>query len=160
MKVIRDTPEQLIIENRPVLLAILISLFALSFVAAGLFTMPQEPFVGAALASGGLVIGVVFNMAFTRRTQLILDRSKASVELRRRSWFGYSRMTWELQYLREALVQSSATDNTKTYRAALVIAGGMDPGVHPLTLVYSSGSGAKRAESAINRWLDSSRPTA
>lgn len=153
MKVTRETPDQLIIENNPIWLAVFISVFALVFVAVGLFLMSTEFWMGVAFTGAGLVVGVVFNLAFTRRTQVIFDRPGNLVEMRRKSLLGYSKRSWHLEHLSGADVQSSRSDNTTTYRAVMIIDGGMDAGTHPLTLVYSSGSGAQTAANAINRWL-------
>lgn len=163
MKIITNTPDQLILENRPLWLAIFVTGFALLFVAIGLAILGPEPATGVAFVLGGLFFGVVFNMAFIRRTQLILDAPRTRVELRRRSWFGYKRWTWDLKYLERAVLETSRSGDTDTHRAALIINGGMDEGVHPITLVYSSGRGAQRAKDAINNWLaalDSGHPTA
>lgn len=152
MKVTRDTPEQLIVENNPILLAIFVSVFGLIFVGIGLANIAEDFSMGLLFILGGLIFGVGFNMIFVRRTQLILDAPRNLIELRRRSWIRYSAMTWELRYLDRAIVQTSHSGDTPTHRAALIINGGMDVGTHPITLVYSSGSGAKRAADAINRW--------
>lgn len=159
MKIKRNEPSQLILENNPVLLALALTLFALLFIGIGLANIGTDPVMGLIFTGGGLVFGIGFSMAFIRRTQLILDRQSGLVELRRRSWFGYSKMIWELRHLSEAYVQTSNSGDTPTHRAALVIDGGMDAGTHPVTLVYSSGSGARRATKAINDWLDSNRHT-
>lgn len=156
MKVTRDTTDQLILENNPIVIAILISCFALIFVAAGLFLMSEQFWFGLLFTISGVAIGIVFNMAFSRRTQLILDRPSNHIELRRKSMLGYKKQTWELNYLDRAIVQSSRTDNTTTYRAAMVFSDGMDAGTHPITIVYSSGGGAERASNAINNWLAAS----
>lgn len=153
MKVTRDTPNQLIIENNPVWLAVFISVFALIFVGVGLFLMRQEFWMGVGFTLAGLVVGVIFNLAFTRRTQIIFDRPGNLVEMRRKSLLGYSKRSWALEHLSRADVQSSRSDNTTTYRAVMISDGGMDAGTHPITLVYSSGSGADTAAGAINRWL-------
>lgn len=162
MKVTRDTADQLIVENNPIWLAIFVSTFALTFIAAGLFIIQEATLFGAAFVLGGVVIGVVFNIAFVRRTQLILDAPRNLVELRHKSLLGYKRRTWDLIHLDRAIIQTSRSSDTTTYRSALVISDGMDAGTHPITIVYSSGSGADRAAAAINRWraaaLDSSLP--
>ena len=160
MKITRNTPEQLIIENRPIWLAIGVSLGGLLFVGLGLSIFPQDPVEGLIFAAAGLFFAVVFNLAFVRRTMLILDGPRQLVELRRRSWLGYSRRTWDLRHLGGAYVQSSSSDGTPTYRAALRITDGMDAGNHPITLVYSSGKGADRARRAVNDWLDRQRRAA
>ncbi len=163
MKVTRNLPEQLIIENNPIWLAIFVSVFGLVFFGVGLANVSSEPAMGIAFMLGGLGIAVGFNIIFIRRTQLILDRTRNLVELRRRSWIKYYTMSWQLNFLDRAIIQTSRSGDTDTHRAALVITGGMDAGTHPITLVYSSGSGARRAASAINDWLatlDSHTPSA
>lgn len=163
MKVTRITPDQLIIENNPIWLAIFVSVFGLIFFGVGLSLLGSETTTALVFMAGGLGIGIGFNMIFIRRTQLILDAPRNLVELRRRSWLGYSVRTWALNNLNRAEVQTSRSGDTNTHRAVLIIDGGMDAGDHPLTLVYSSGSGARRAQAAINDWLgalDSKAPNA
>ncbi|MEM6305267.1 MAG: hypothetical protein AAF744_11130 [Pseudomonadota bacterium] len=153
MKVLRDTPEQLIIENNPIWLAVFLTGFALIFLGIGLFTMSTDFWLGLAFVAGGVLAGTVFLISFVRRTQVIFDRPQNRVEMRRRSLLGYSTRSWALEHFARADVQSSRSDNSTTYRAVMVFDGGMDAGTHPITLVYSSGSGAQRACDAINRWL-------
>ncbi|MEP5729033.1 MAG: hypothetical protein ABJL67_06635 [Sulfitobacter sp.] len=159
MKVTRDTAEQLIVENNPIWLAIFVSVFGLVFVGIGLSMLSTTLGSGLLFIMGGLIIGFGFNVIFIRRTQLILDAPRDLVELRRRSWIKYTAITWQLHHLERAIVETSQSGDTPTHRAALVFNGGMDAGIHPMTLVYTSGRGAARAESAINRWLDSYRAT-
>ena len=153
MKVTRNSPQQLIVENNPIWLAVFVSLFGLIFFAIGMVNVSSEPGLGLMFMAAGLGVAIGFNMIFIRRTQLILDQPRNLVELRRRSWFKYYTMTWKLEFLDRAVVQTSRSGDTDTHRAALVIGGGMDEGVHPITMVYSSGRGARRAEEAINSWL-------
>jgi len=153
MKVSRDTPDQLILENNPIVLAILISAFGLIFVAVGMFIMADEFWVGVGFISAGLISIVVFNLAFTRRTQFIFDRPTNRVEMRRKSLLGYSKRNWELAHLERAVIETSRSDTSNTYRAALGFVGGMEPGAVRITLVYASGKGAERAANAVNGWL-------
>lgn len=155
MKIIHETPQMLILENRPVWLALFISVFGLIFFAIGMASAQQSMALGMIFMAGGLGIGIGFNMIFVRRTQLTLDATRGMVELRRRGWLGDSQMTWDLQYLDHAITETSYSKDTDTHRAAIVISGGMDAGTHPLTIVFSNGQGANRAKDAINRWLDS-----
>ena len=163
MKVKRDTPTQLIVENNPIWLAVMVSVFGLVFFGVGMSAFREEPTTGALFMGAGLTVAIGCNMIFVRRTQLILDAGRNLIELRRRGWLKYVVQSWELRYFDRAIVQVSRGDKTDTYRAALVINGGMDAGTHPVTLVYSSGRGAKRAVKAINSWhaaLDSATTTA
>ncbi len=164
MKILRDTPDQLILENNPVLPAILLGCFSLVFIAIGLFNYTQDISVGISFGLAGLAIGVIFTAVFIRRTQLILDHPRNLVEQRSKSMLGYTRRTWDLHDLDRAIVQSSQGDDTTTYRIALVFVGGMDAGTHPVTQVYTSGPSTERAAETINRWLaattlDSARAT-
>ena len=158
MKVIRDTPDQLIVENNPIWLAVFVTVFGLVFLGIGLAVVSTEMALGLMFITAGLGIAIGFNMIFVRRTQLILDTARNLVELRRRGWLGYSSRTWELRYLERAVVETSRSGDTDTHRAALVISDGIDAGTHPVTWVYSSGRGAERAMNAVNGWLDSHRP--
>lgn len=153
MKISTNTDAQLIIENNPVLLAFLLNAFHLIFLGVGIFMIRSEFWIGLALILSALLFGLVFNLAFVRRTQFIFDRTEDLVEMRRKSLLGYRRRTWALGDLSHAKVESSSSDGSTTYRAALVFATGMDAGTVPMTVVYSSGSGAERAASAVNNWL-------
>ena len=82
------------------------------------------------------------------------------MELRRRSLRGYTRRHWDLRHLSRAELQGSRSRKGSTWRAVLVIDGGMDAGRHPVTRVYTNGRGHARAVAAINRWLDSAPPPA
>lgn len=157
MKVIRDTPDQLILENNPIFLAIAISLFGLLVVGIGLFTIAENFLSGVALLFLGLGLGIGFNILFVRRTQLILHAPDDLVTLRRRGWMGDTEQTWALKHLEKAIVETAPGSDTT--RPLIVFAGGMDAGTHPVTKVSSSGSGALITSETINRWLDRHRST-
>lgn len=158
MKVTRHTPDQLILENNPIWLVVFINLFALIFIAVGLFTLPEELLIGLAFTLGGLLIAVAFNFAFARRTQLILDRTANRIELRRRSLLAYYRQIWTVEDVTGAILQTSMSGDSPTHRAALEIhVYGRDE-VHPVTLVYTSGAGPADAVTQINNWLNQPQP--
>jgi hypothetical protein len=159
MKTIHETPDLLVLENKPVWLALFISVFGLVFFAIGMASLSESTGTGIMFMAGGIGIGIGFNMIFVRRTQLTLDAARQIVELRRRGWLGDRYMTWDLQFLDRAIIQTSHSGEKNTHRAAIVISDGMDAGTHPLTIVYSSGQSAQHPKDAINRWLDSPRAT-
>jgi hypothetical protein len=154
MKITLDTPDQLVIDDTP-------WIFGLILIGAMLVTVG----IGLSLISngevaGGLGTGIgatafigLFFAIFVRRNQLVADRSRDLLELRRRTVFGKNVRRYDLHDLREAVVQTSRDDNSETHRMALIISGGMDAGTHPFTAVYSSGRGARRAADTVNRWL-------
>ena len=155
MKVIYNTPEQLILRSRPWLLAVVFGACILGSVAFGLNALVAGE-RGQAL--WGLIaipaFLALFLVIFVRRDDVILDRSRDLLELRHSTLLGRRKVQHRLADLERAMVQSdNKSDDGPTYRVALVLHGGMDAGTHPVTPVYSGGDGAKRAADAINAWL-------
>lgn len=159
MKVVTDTPDLLIVEERPVLLGIALGLFILIFVGIGLVMLSQgEIWGGLAFAciGGGLGFGAFW--AFVRRVQVVFHRPEAYVEFRRRNLFGGSRTRHRLDEIdRAELEESRSSEGNMLWRVALVIERGQSVGHHPITLAYSNGSGHRTTAEAINRWLDAAR---
>lgn len=154
MRVIRNTPEQLILANRPWLLGVMLILFILIFVGSGLAMILDGEWPGLILAGLGGGIGVIAFAAFVRRVQVILDRTAGTVTLRRRSVFGYSQVVHRLSHLREAVLEATASSKGGTlYRPVLVLDGGMSAGRHPIVQSYTNGSGPQRLTDAVNAWL-------
>jgi hypothetical protein len=161
MKVTTDTPDLLIIEDRPIILGIALGAFILVFVGIGLgLALNGEPWgLLFALIGGGLGLGAFW--AFVRRVQVVFHRPESYVEFRRRNIFGASRVRHALGEIERAEIEeSSSSDNGTTWRVALVIEQGQSVGRHPITLAYSNGSGHHRTADAINRWLDAARASA
>ncbi len=155
MKVIRNTSEQLILRDVSWIIAIVFSAFILAMLGFGLNALFAGDMVGAFW--GLLAVPTflcIFLVAFVRRDEVILDRSRNLVELRHSTFLGRTRVKHELTHLERALTQAHyGGKGGATYRVALVLGGGMDAGTHPVTPVYSSGNGAKRAADTINDWL-------
>jgi len=154
MKITRDTPDQLIIENRPWLIGGFLIVFTLIFVAVGLAAITYgEGVMGYAFVFFGGGAGMLAFAVFVRRVQVIFDRAAGSIRFRRKSVFGSSDVTHDLKHLDRAVVESSYSgDSGATHRCVIILSGGMSAGVHPLTMAYSSGPGAQRAADAINAW--------
>ncbi len=166
MKTIRNTPEQLILRSAPWLLALLLCGFILGAIGFGLNAF----FAGDRSGMFWGLLGIpaflaIFVVIFIRRDEVIMDRSRDLLELRHSTFFGRRKIKHSLTHLKQAIVQTSNSgDNGPTHRVALVLEAGMDAGTHPVTPVYASGKGAKRAADAINAWLsvdvDSDSPQA
>ena len=154
MKITRNTPEQLIIANTPWLLGIMLAVFILAFVAAGLAMVSQGVWAGLlfALLGGGIGLGVFAGLV--RRVQVILDRPTDTITLRTRSLFGYREVQHSLSSLDRAVLETSiSSKGTSLYRPTLILASGMSAGPHPVIKVYTNTSGPERAVKAINTWL-------
>lgn len=152
MKVLRDTPEKLIVEHNPVVLSVLLTLFGMVFVAIGLFTFPLAWWFGSIFLIVGLGIAIGFNMIFTRRTRVSFDRRTGQVTLRRKTFQRTINRTWNLADFDRAAVESTTMDGGTGTRPTLIFSGGMDAGRHPIVRAYASGSGAQNIVTAINAW--------
>lgn len=154
MKVTTDTPDLLIVDDRPLFIGIMLTGFILVFVGVGVSIALTGELLGLlfALLGGGLGLGAF--AVFVRRVQVIFHHPEGYVELRRRNLFGSSRVRHTLSEIARAEIEEShSSDNGTTYRVVLVIDAGQSVGRHPVTLAYSSGSGHHRAAEAINLWL-------
>ena len=155
MKVTRNIPEQLIIADTPWLIGIMLILFILAFVGAGLIIVISGEWTGFlfGLAGGGMG-GAAFAL-FVRRTQAIFHRGTGQVTIRTRSVFGFSEETHPLSEVERAEVESSRnSDGQFTHRPVLIMLGEARV---PVMDVYSSGGGATRLVAAINDWLGEGR---
>lgn len=156
MKITTQTPDLLIVEDRPVVLALLLSGFTLVFVGIGLSILSGGDWPGALLALSGGGMGTGAFALFVRRAQLVLNRPEGYVEFRRKSVRGLARTRYPLDAVTHAeLETSSGGTSSPTYRIAIVIPEGEYAGAHPVTMVYSSSPGHRRAMEAINDWLGS-----
>jgi hypothetical protein len=155
MKITRDTPDQLIIESNPWLIALMIGVMMLAFIGAALALFGEGEFLMAIVILLFCIpfLGL-FLVLFVRRNQLILDRASGKLTHRRRTLLSYSEEVHDLALLDRAIVErSQGSEGGSTYRMAYVLSGGPKPGAHPFTLVYTSGGGAERMSNAVNTWL-------
>lgn len=160
MKVTRNSPNQLILSDTPWFIGITLVFFILAFVGAGLF-MVSEGGEGIlfgiffALFGGGMGLGAF--CAFVRRVQVILDRNKDKIMIRRQSVFGYDTVEHLLANLSHAEIESTASRSNKgtstRYRPVLILDKGMSEGRHPIVEAFSNGRGAHRLVDAVNDWL-------
>jgi hypothetical protein len=158
MKVVRNTPEQLIIEETPWLLGIMFIFFILAFVGPGLFLVTQGELIGLLFAGLGGGLGTMALVLFVQRIQVILDGTTDEVIVRRRSIVRYTEEIHRLSELAEAQVDMTrSSKGTLMKRPVLIFDRGMSVGPQPIVSSYTSGFGPQRAVSAINGWLQATR---
>lgn len=158
MKITSDTPDLLVIDDRPILLGIGLGVFILIFVGVGLAVLLDGIWAGLIfiIVGGGLGLGAFW--AFVRRVQLVFHRPEGWVELRRRNLFGGSRVRHRLDEIdRAEIEETTSSDGGSLWRVVLVIDRGQSVGRHPVTLAYSNGIGHQLIAEAINRWLAAAR---
>lgn len=153
MKVARNTPEQLILDEKPWVAAVGISALFLVFTGIAVASVLEgEPSGLVALLGSGMA-GIAF-WAFVRRTQLILLRPDGEMILRRRWLNGYSEDRYRLEALQGAEVETTTGDKGRRLsRPVLVMQEGHEPQRVPLRKAYSSGGGSDHAAHVIERWL-------
>lgn len=158
MKVTTDTPDLLIVEDKPVILGLMLIVFILVFIGIGLWLMLSGEISGLLFATIGGGLGFAAFFAFVRRVQVVFQRPAGYVEFRRRNLFGASRKRYALTEIDRAETEESrSAEGGSTWRVVLVIGQGQNVGHHPITLVYTNSSGHRRTAEAINRWLDAAR---
>lgn len=150
MKVRIDTPDLLVIESRPVVAAALIAVIAFAFVAAGLFTLPNDALRGVVLLAIGVVAGGYFLWGTARRETLTLNRGGGWGEIRRRTLTARQVRRFSLDDLASARLDTyDMAEGSTTARVMLRIGEREEP----LTQVRSTLPGQKQAAERINAWL-------
>lgn len=155
MKVTTNTPDLLIVEDRPVWIAIILIVFTLGFCGFGVMALSEREWMGGLLFIVlGLGLGVGFFAIFVRRVMVVFHRPENYVEFRRKNVFRSSRVRHALSEVSHAELEITRNSNgPNTYRVALVIPDGQSQGNHPITLAYSNGPGHQVCKDAINAWL-------
>ncbi len=149
MRVTRRTPDQLIVEDRPWLITIALSVIFLGTVSLTVFLIAASEFLIALCISGFAAYIGLFIAVFVQRIQVIFDRSAGTVTHRKRSLLRYREVVRPLGELDRAVCTGGDTK-----RPELVFGTGMSGGQHPITVSSVSGPGPERIAEAINDWLN------
>lgn len=152
MKVIHCSNTQLILEDRPWLLGLLMILMAMSFLAFALALLSEgEVAGGLMLGLIGVGVPLVVGSMMVQRVRLTLDRETGLVTRTRRSVLGLTQETYPLRRLAEARVDSIRGTNGGTHRMELRLSN--PPGEVPFTSYHAGGGKAEQMAKAVNNWL-------
>ena len=152
MKVIQQSADHIVLGERTWILGTLATAMILLFVYFGIEAVIERDPWGYALGLFGVAFGGLIFAIFVRRSQAVLDRTTGLLTLRSRSVFRYRERRWPLTEIERAIVEKMNLDDGEGYRPTLLMRSG-EPRRVPLTVIYSSGSGAERVRDAINDWL-------
>lgn len=163
MRVVRNTPDQLIVANRPWLLGCLLILFILAFFGVGILVATSEEgslLFGVLFGGFGGGIGLAVFCGLVRRVQIVFNRTTGEITIRRQSVFGYSSDVHPLEQLSHVVVESTTTMRDRTpstlYRPTLVLSADKniqsEESLIPIVVAYSGGPGAEQLAEAINAW--------
>ncbi len=164
MKIALDTPDKLILDDRPWFLGGLLALLIVIFTGFGLNALWAGRGAGL-LGLGGALLWTVALLVFVRRTTVTFERTGQAVTRSVVSFRGGGTKLWALGELNEATVETRLSRNsskrgrsttTPLHRPVLH----WRDGSPPLALLdaYVSGDGAEKVVSAINRWLNAAPP--
>ncbi|WP_299778808.1 hypothetical protein [uncultured Roseobacter sp.] len=163
MRILTDTPDRLVIEHRPLLLALALVALTLLLLYAAMASYAEGD-TGKALfvlAVTLLLMGPSFWFA-VERVQVIFDRRARTYTLRKRRLAGDQFETHPLDTVTRAMVQTHKGnhEDPDCHRVALVLGADRLENRHGLTHSYRSGQQARQVVGRINAWLDSARSTA
>lgn len=156
MKIYREHPEQLIVGQNPIFLAIAMSIAGLAFAGAGLSMLFSGELIGLVFlaGAGGWLL---FLFLFVRRVQAIFDAQTGELTIQRKNLRSSTVVVHDLADVTDAELQSTrSSKGRKLYRVVLSLRG-ESAGEHPLTESYSDSNGHRKVAAAITAWLDSYR---
>jgi hypothetical protein len=168
MKVIQNTPDELVLESRPWGAGIIIIVLTLGVLGAGLAILLNGTVVsGLVIILFGGILSLSAFWAFVRLEEVRLSRPDAIVQFRTRTITGQYEDSLPLRAVRGASLQvrtrqernrsrkgrSTATRTVRMFRPALQITG-PTPSDRPLTEVYTGDEAMHQAVvQAVNGWL-------
>ena len=156
MRVIESAPDRLVIEDRPVPLALGTALLILLMILAALDGARDRAEVEAALA-GVAILGLAPIPAM-ERVRIGLDRGADRVRLEKVRVFGCTAVERPLGELERAAVESAPDEggDLTLHRLALVFRAER----MPVGRAFRAGAGPREAASVINGWIAGLRPSA
>lgn len=153
MKVTRKTQARLIVEDRPILITLLLGVFIFGTLCGVLFALAAKEWSVAAILTFFTAFLGLFIFLFVRRVQVIFDRLNGTITFRSKNLLGYKEVVHSLGDLSHAIKEGYSTA-----RCVLVFDKGMSAGHHPITQYSTSGPAPQRLTDAINAWLKESAP--
>lgn len=160
MKITADTPDLLIIDDRPWMAGLGLGVMLLVFLFVPVLMLREGNLLGLWFIPAPFLV-LLFIHIFVRRTQLVLSRPDVWAEIRVRSLLGFRKIRHRLDEIGHAMIETMYdSDKRPMHRVTLVFPEGQSAGRHPVTEAYAGGDAALAAADAINRWLDSGAPRA
>ena len=152
MKIIHQSESQLVIEDRPWLIGILMIIMAVAFLGGSLLFFSQGEFLGGVIMGGvGVGVPLLIGILMVQRVRLTFDRSNGLLTRTRKSVFGLTQTQYSLHRLLRAYTGVSHGDDGPTYRMELQL---NDPDeTVPFTTYHTSGGKPAQLVSSVNEWL-------
>lgn len=160
MKLIRQTPDELLLLHRPIFLCIALAAGALLALGAAVWNITQGEWLKAVialLATAGLVAPALWFGA--ERVQIAFSRISGTCTIDTHRLSGVQHEVFRLGQIDAAIVEThkGQGDTAGSHRVALTFTAGGDENRRPLTTGYAGGTRAKDIAARINGWLDAAR---
>jgi hypothetical protein len=168
VKITHDSPDLLIVEDMPWLMAVGLGLFTLLLAGIGLLVMSETLPGGLVFVLVGGGMGIAAIGIFVERLQFILDGRTGTAILRSRTIFRHRETVLPLADILRATGETtlsggdSSSDPARVrrrmHRPSLVLSDGAGGEVlRPITEIYDSSRNSAEIVRAINAWLDARR---
>jgi hypothetical protein len=152
MKIIHQSESQLVIEDRPWLLGLLMIVLAIGCLGGSLMFFGQgEMLGGAVMGAVGVGVPLLIGALLVQRVRLTFDRTSGLLTRTRKSVFGLTQKQYGLHRLLRAYTDVSHGDDGPTYRLELQL---KEPDeTVPFTTYHTSGKKPETLTNAVNDWL-------
>jgi hypothetical protein len=158
MKVIRQTPEDLVLLHHARALCAALMLAALVLALFGLWTLAAQDWLRAGVAMAtALALAAPALWLWADRVEVHFDARAERLSIDRRALTGPSHESCPLRDVLKAVVQEQKgpVNRTGAYRVALQLAPGTPAEARPLSTGYGGKAEAEALAARINGWLDS-----
>ena len=149
-KIVQDSPDEIVIEDRPWLLGLILASTTLGSVAL-LFHAWDNSFWGLGLVSGLMTLGTFYSINLVIKLSRLSLRPDGRAVLSVRDRSGWSHREFGPGCLRAGLETNRMSD-TETTRAVLLIDSAAGVERVPFTAYFSSAQTAADAVARINAW--------
>jgi hypothetical protein len=156
MRLVRQTPEELVLLHRPLLLCVALAAGAVCLLGVSLWNIYIGDWLKSGIALMATAVVMVPALWFgTERVDVVFDAQAGTCSVDTRRLSGPVHETYQLSQIERAMVQShkGPSDAASAHRVALVLKPGGLEDRRPLTTGNASGSGAADIVAKINGWL-------
>lgn len=155
MKVIHRTATQLVIEDKPWMIGVMMIGMALVFLFGSMKILADGEILGGILLGlVGVGVPLVIGAVMVQRVRVVLDRTTGEVRRTSRSVRGLTEVTYPLDRVTGASLGVSSDSDGPAYRLELALRDPVE--TLPFTTYYTSGKRPDRLCEAVNDWLGES----
>jgi hypothetical protein len=159
MKMVENTADRLVLENRPARLGVGLAL-GFAFLVAASLGLAFNPSVAMSVLvlSVSLLLLLPFFLAGNERTRLVLDLTEGTFHFERKTLRGWVSVKHPLEDLHCAEIEKQTDREGTLYRPVVSFTAQANVDQIPLVRTYTAARQAQQAVDFVNRWLERRRP--